>query len=73
MLSPWLLSAPEMTSSVRLLSEISRLLSLLDEISAFVIAEFEASMLLDAELKSCSIVSFVSFVQFEMSRFVSAI
>ena len=61
-----------MTSSVRLLSERSRLLSLLDEISAFVIAEFAASMLLDVELKSCSIVSFVSFVQFEMSRLVRA-
>ena len=61
-----------MTSSVRLLSERSRLLSLLDEISAFVIAEFEALILLEAELKSCSIVSFVSFVQFEISRLVKA-
>ena len=51
-----MLSAPDMTSSVRLLSERSRLLSILDEISAFVIAGLEASMLLDAKLKLCPIV-----------------
>ena len=68
-----MLSAPDMISSVRLLSERSRLLSILDEISAFVIAELEASILLDVELKSCSIESLVSFVQSEMSRLVSAI
>ena len=34
----------------------------MDEISAFVIAELEASVLLDSELKLCSIVSLASFV-----------
>ena len=70
MRSPFELSVPAMTRSVRLLSDTSRVLSLLELISAFVMSQFEASMLLDDELNSLSIVRRVSFAQSEISRLV---